>query len=89
MDRQTAPFVSPPLTLPDMQASPDAYAPRRQGGNEFKSAPDGIGRAVEEREYAVAGVLDPTSIVINGGAVANLAGRPTGIVVDYLLKTDV
>ena len=29
------------------------------------------------------------ALVIDGGAVANLAGRPRGIVVDYLLKTDV
>ena len=27
--------------------------------------------------------------VIDSGAVANLAGRPRGIVVDYFLKTDV
>jgi hypothetical protein len=29
------------------------------------------------------------ALVIDGGAVANLAWRPRGIVVDYLLKTDV
>jgi hypothetical protein len=29
------------------------------------------------------------ALVIDGGAVADLAGRPGGIVVDYLLKTDV
>jgi hypothetical protein len=29
------------------------------------------------------------ALVIDSGAVANLAGRPRGIVVDYLLKTDV
>jgi hypothetical protein len=28
-------------------------------------------------------------LVIDSGAVANLAGRPRGIVVGYLLKTDV
>ena len=28
-------------------------------------------------------------LVIDGAAVANLAGRPRGIVVGYLLKTDV
>jgi hypothetical protein len=29
------------------------------------------------------------AVVIDGGAAANRAGRPRGIVVDYLLKTDV
>jgi hypothetical protein len=29
------------------------------------------------------------AVVIDGGALANLAGRPGGSVVDYLLKTDV
>jgi hypothetical protein len=29
------------------------------------------------------------ALVIDGGAVADLAGRPRGIVVGYLLKTDV
>lgn len=29
------------------------------------------------------------ALVIDSGAVANLAGRPRDIVVDYLLKTDV
>jgi hypothetical protein len=29
------------------------------------------------------------ALVIDGGAVANLAGRPRGVVGDYLLKTDV
>jgi hypothetical protein len=34
--------------------------------------------------------LEPLgALVIDGGAVTNLAGRPRGIVVDYLLKTDV
>jgi hypothetical protein len=49
----------------------------------------GIGRAVEEREYAVAGVLDPAALVIDGGRGGQSSAATRGIVVDYLLKTDV
>ena len=44
-------------------------------------------RAPNRRRHTALELLG--ALVIDSGAVANRAGRPRGIVVDYLLKTDV